>query len=400
MGNTKNILFIHNVFPAGGAERITLDIAKYFNDRPGLSISVYILARHIGMEQLPPDITPALHIGLLPQEAKSLETRIKELDIRVIIPIGLDIPGIREIADNTGCRLVLANHGQPLWQRHFLYGIRRQASMKTLSGRIAWLLFRKCKYTIFGKARREALRRTLNDYNHADAYIVLCEQYRQELIRELGLDPADNKIVAINNPEYRINDVCLQKKKQILYVGRLSYFDKRVDRLLRIWKLAQDRLPGWELLIIGDGEERDSLEALAARLKLKRFVFKGHQNNVSQYYRDASVLCLVSTTEGWPLCLTEAQANGVIPVAFECSAGVRCILEPSGENGFLVKPFKEKMFADTLVKICSTDEPRLLQIRKSMIRKRSLYDTRSVLGKWKELVDQLTTSQQPDPSHE
>lgn len=49
----------------------------------------------------------------------------------------------------------------------------------------------------------------------------------------------------------------------VLYVGRLSS-EKGVDILIRAWHLAADRLPsGAQLLIVGDGPEREALERLA-----------------------------------------------------------------------------------------------------------------------------------------
>ncbi len=111
--------------------------------------------------------------------------------------------------------------------------------------------------------------------------------------------------------------------------------------------------------LIGDGVERQNLQQKATAYNLQRIRFLGYQEDVSGFYREASVVCLTSTFEGWGLCLTEAQANGVVPVAYDCGAGVREIISPSGVNGFLVSPFNQSKYARTLLKL--SEEPRYVE---------------------------------------
>lgn len=78
--------------------------------------------------------------------------------------------------------------------------------------------------------------RLLEIYRTCDAFTVLCQPYQLILEKELKLS-TNNKISVITNailPE-KIN-YNLNKKKQLLYMGRMSYADKRIDRLIDIWK--------------------------------------------------------------------------------------------------------------------------------------------------------------------
>lgn len=128
---------------------------------------------------------------------------------------------------------------------------------------------------------------------------------------------------------------------------RVEYVDKRVDRLLRVWKRVCHEAPDWQLVIVGDGGFRAALEAEAQ--SLPRVSFVGQHSDVSPFYLRASILCLTSAVESWGLCLMEAQSHGVVPVAFDCSAGVRCLLEPSGVNGMLVEDGDEEAYAQALL---------------------------------------------------
>lgn len=48
--NKKRVLFLHNEFPSGGAERVTVDIADYISER---GFDIYVLAREIRNWSLP-----------------------------------------------------------------------------------------------------------------------------------------------------------------------------------------------------------------------------------------------------------------------------------------------------------------------------------------------------------
>ncbi|MBI1393921.1 MAG: glycosyltransferase [Alphaproteobacteria bacterium] len=72
------------------------------------------------------------------------------------------------------------------------------------------------------------------------------------------------------------------------------------------------------LLIIGDGPERQPLEAKARQANLAdrvRFAGAVPNEELSEYYSAADVLALGSTREGWPNVLLEAMACGVPAVA-------------------------------------------------------------------------------------
>ena len=109
---------------------------------------------------------------------------------------------------------------------------------------------------------------------------------------------------------------------------------------------------------------------------------------MEHYYEEASVICLTSTFEGWPLCLTEAQANGVIPVAFDSCAGIHHIVAPSGVNGILVPPFSRRAFANVLLRLLNSPE-QLDAMRKNVVIKAKEYSPRLIGQKWMDLFESL-----------
>lgn len=387
----KRIAFIHGRFPAGGAERITIDIARYLSDKGGYEVFVY--ATRISEDLLTDDVRKILTVRRIPSQANPsrragfVEKLIVQDKVDVLVQVTKSLPGIDEIRQRTGCKSVVACHGEPLWQRHAILHRRQKGILR----RMAWVLYNKRRFADGSLALSMAKERTMADYNGSDAYTVLCESYKKELAEALGLDVTTSHIYAIENPEKTLERVDYEKEKMILFCGRFENWSKRIDRLLRIWAKVQHAMPEWRLVLVGDGPAGKMLRKMAVDMNLERVDFEGYRNDVADYYRKASVVALTSETEGWPLTLSEGQAHGCIGVAFGCTSGVKEILGPDGECGFIVPPYDEDAYAEALLKIASMHEEELLKIRRSAVGKRMQYVPDVIAEKWKNLFDGLCT---------
>lgn len=391
----NNIAFIHGNFPSGGAERITIDIIRQLHSSE-YGFRFYIFAHVIEEDKISDEILQYARIIRLEPDSddpgshsRHIARLIAEHGIQVVVSVSIWEKDIEKTAREHGCRLIYCNHGMPFWEKYHILDMKDTLSRKNLLRRLLWLTSGRLRYDLLGKARRKTVEMYRYRYNSCDRYVVLSETYRSEIESELGIDHGNSRITAIYNPSYTEDNINFDKRRQIIFVGRLSRFDKRVDRLMKIWAYLQDRIPDYELLIIGDGPEMARLQKLKARLRLRNISFEGHRNNVREYYRDASVLALVSTHEGWPLCLTEAQANGVIPVAFGSSGGIREILSPDGVNGFIVKPFRKRDFAHTILKITQMTEKDRMAVRHNAILKSKEHTTGECGRRWADLLMSL-----------
>ena len=63
----KRIAFVHNWFPAGGAERVTIDIAEYLNMVGGYE--VYVFATHLSESMLTEKVQKVVHLRSIPSQA-------------------------------------------------------------------------------------------------------------------------------------------------------------------------------------------------------------------------------------------------------------------------------------------------------------------------------------------
>ena len=380
------VAFIHNNFPAGGAERVTVDIADYLHDVGGYE--VYVFATRINEVLISEQMRSSLKLCTIPSQAipskrsAEIERLIVSEGIDILVQVTKAIHDIEGIRQRTGCKVILACHGEPFWQRHAIMHRRRKK-------RLMWWLFNKRRYQDGTLAMKMAKDRSWKEYLTCDAYTVLCEAYKNETAAVFGIDPADSHLYAIENPERKVEDVNYDKENIILFCGRFENWSKRIDRLLRIWGKVQDRLPDWKLVLVGDGPADKMLRQLAVELGLERISFEGRQSDVASYYRKASIVCLTSETEGWVLTLTEAQAQGCIGVAFGATSGIREILGDDEKCGYVVPPFDEDAYADTLLRIAAMSKEQQNVIRKAAVERRLAYTPEIIARKWQQLFDSL-----------
>ncbi len=130
------------------------------------------------------------------------------------------------------------------------------------------------------------------------------------------------------------------------------------DELLDAWMLLRERIPGWQLLIIGDGPRRAHLEVRVASLGLAGDVcFTGNQDDVPAWFACADVAVLPSWgDEGVPQSLMQAAACGLPAVSTTIGAISEAVRD--GETGFLIPPKDVPALADALARLMTDQSLR------------------------------------------
>lgn len=184
-------------------------------------------------------------------------------------------------------------------------------------------------------------------YRHTDLYQVLSSSYVALFSKFTGIKHPDHLMVQTNpvtldssDFEYSIHN----KQKEIIYLGRIDYNQKRVYRVIDTWARLEKKFPDWKLTIVGDGIERKNVEKLVADYDLKHVSFEGFQQP-KPYYERASILLLTSEYEGFPLVLAECMSFGVIPVVYDSYSAVRDIID-DGKDGIVIPYEKNGYDAD------------------------------------------------------
>ena len=380
-----NIGFIHGQFPFGGGEMVTSTIAPLLR---AMGYNIFVFSSHIHHQQLSEEdkknIT-FIDIGktrLFSSPKVSLAEKANELKIDILVFIGKSFSATRErIFEKTNCKCIFAHYGATFWQaENHLETLQKKAKKSPLH----YLFYKGLKIPAFHIYKKIKIEKYRVIYNKYDAFTVLCEAYKDELSKALQLTD-NHKIKAISTPVAPATHTCsLEKERLVIYVGRMSYADKRVDRLVTIWESIYKKYPDWQFILIGSGKELPALQAMVKEKKLERITFLGKVEDTFPYYNKAAIFCLSSQMEGQGTVLMEAQQAGVIPIAFDCSAGVRGILSPNGENGILIPPFDMQAYTNELGKLMSDASTRA-HIQKNILIKAEEYSVDVIVKQWDEL---------------
>ena len=120
-------------------------------------------------------------------------------------------------------------------------------------------------------------------------------------------------------------------RQAIASIGRL-HAQKGIDWMLRLAPRMLAQLPSHDLLLVGDGPERTTLQDLTASLGIAdRVHFAGWRPDVPEILAASSLLVLPSRWEGMPNVILEAMATG-LPVVSTRAAGVVELLGPLSDS--------------------------------------------------------------------
>lgn len=151
-------------------------------------------------------------------------------------------------------------------------------------------------------------------------------------------------------------DYNLKGKKVVIFTGRLTVH-KGVEYLIK----AAKNIHG-EVLILGDGPERNYLQSLIHQYKLKNVKILGYFNSnerdiLDAFYKRADVYVAPSVwNEPLGLVILESMAQET-PVIVTRTGGITSIVK-DGVNGYLVRPRNSKEITEKVNKLLSDDALR------------------------------------------
>ncbi|HEY2603725.1 MAG TPA: glycosyltransferase family 4 protein [Thermoleophilaceae bacterium] len=135
-------------------------------------------------------------------------------------------------------------------------------------------------------------------------------------------------------------------------LGRLTT-QKGYDLLVR----ALPELPGARALLVGDGPERNALEALARDLGVaERLQITGWVDDARRYLGGFDVFALPSRWEGMPLGILEAMHAGLPVVSTAVGSVAEAIAD--GQTGYVVPPDDVAKLAERLSALVADAELR------------------------------------------
>ncbi len=166
----------------------------------------------------------------------------------------------------------------------------------------------------------------------------------------------NNKLVVIYNGLEHFD--LAPRKEGGFVIGTLAELHKikGLDILLRAWAEFIKKRPQAKLVVMGEGEERDNLEALTHKLDIVDSVaFKGQVDNARTQLLGFDIFVLPSRSENLPYTILEAGFAG-LPVIASRVGGIPEIIT-TGESGILVESENSDEIFSSLLLL--SDDPTL-----------------------------------------
>lgn len=265
-------------------------------------------------------------------------------------------------------------------------------------------------------------------YNLAERTVAVSEGIARELSGACGVRNA----CAI--PNFFELQAVTDRARQTLDGAQSSIFDhpavlvtsgrlaeqKKQSHLLDMMAALRGRGRPARLVILGDGELRDSLVAKSQALGLRTFqvwgsdtqcaddcdvYFLGYVSNPYQYLAKSTLFLFPSGWEGFPLALCEAMIAGVPVLSADCPTGPREILAPGtvcddydlrtaewAKNGVLLPIIQSEEDLDVwvnAVEMLFEDATMREHLRVNAAHAVKALDREAVVNQWLKLIEEV-----------
>lgn len=389
----ETILFIFSapIDPnRGGVQRVTYTLAEEFEkqDKKVLFLSLKQGRKLVQQEQKDK--------RQLFFSRNELETSAKKEELKRILSINKITTVINQAGiykDVMALMSTVTEHNIQLITVHHncVSCVNRRYREIVLSNNAENSLFHLLDHPILWKVLKELNRRKYNFlYRNAikksDFLVLLSTGFIPEL-KYYGLKENFTNVIGIPNPApFKIQEIDVnQKENRIIFVGRLIRNQKRVDRLMRIWKVLHEELPGWHFDVVGDGKDRKWMENYCSSNNMGRVHFHGYQDP-RPFLRTSKIFTMTSDFEGFGMVLVEAQAFGVVPIAFNCFSSLKNIVT-NNTSGKIIPAFNEKEYIKEVIELAQ-DEELMQQMSASAKNEVLKYDAKIVAQQWNKIIEQ------------
>lgn len=149
-----------------------------------------------------------------------------------------------------------------------------------------------------------------------------------------------------------------ERKNEIVWVGRMDQ-NKNPKMLLQAFLKLADRYPQWSLKFVGDGPQMQQLQEMCKDTPVcERIFFTGRVEDVPKEIATASIFILTSKQEGMPNALMEAMVSGIAVISTDCPCGGPAELIEQEQNGILIPVDDEEALTEAMTRLMAQDAYR------------------------------------------
>jgi len=379
------IVFLINSLCEGGAERAMLTLSKRFV-KEGHSVTILALTKNnfykipkgvelVYLSKMDDSLSGLRKMFYMPYHAWKVKQYVKKHNVALVQSYLFRANFVNLISSMLGSKQVIQAVNRSVVSRFFNEGF---------SGKINLFLIRHL-------------------YPKADMVVHISMQMKDDFNRhffkrrneKVIYNPYDIEALLAQSRESVDDFIFESHKRYLITVGRLIPLKRFQDVLEAMRKLDSDI----ELILLGDGAERNFLEERVKEFSLeKRVHFLGQVENPFKYIKRADVFISSSSVEGFPNVLLESMLCGTMVVSSDCLSGPREILAPKStsskrlsngmelsEFGILYAVGDTVALVEALRKILS-DTTLLYQYQERAFLRAKDFSVESIASKYREVL--------------
>ncbi len=369
MSESRNILLLVSSMTGGGAERVAAMLANHWveiGNRVTLlstysvpTESAYVLDERITERQLDHTARTHTRVGKQLQRIRSLRRIINELQPDNVVSFLTSVNVAAILAGwGTGVATVVSERIHPA-QFPVAYGL---ANLRKLT------------------------------YPHAARVVVQTETTRQWFrahVASANVEVIPNPVswpLDSTEPVVLPKSLLADDDKLLLAVGRLDV-QKGFKDLIAAFASLKQQLDDWQLVILGEGDQRREIEALVDSAGLAgRVLLPGWAGNVADWYSRAQMFVLSSHIEGFPNALLEAMSHGVACVSYDCATGPAEIIR-NGIDGRLVSLDAGADGLAAAINALAEDEATREKFATQAVQVRQRFAPEKIMREWDRLLE-------------
>lgn len=326
----QNILFFARTMKLGGTENVVLQLCEIF--KPIVNNVVVCSCGGVNVEKLA--IMGIKHYEIPDIEDKKPHTMIKIAKT------------VKRIVKQENISIIHTHHRMAAFYISFL------------------CLYKQCKF-INTSHNTFKNKRKLTQIAYKHGSLIACgEMVKKNLVHDFGLPEMQVTVIHNAVKAYDGNtalDPFIKKLRDQEYfvignIGRLSeqkgmkYFIKAIPDII-------EKHPQARFIIVGSGEDEQSLKELAEKLNLNLYLsFLGYRDNIQSLMSQLDLIVLSSLWEGLPLTPIEAYSVGKTIVATAVDGTTEIVRDSI--DGFLIAPRNSKAIVEKVCYLIEKSEKR------------------------------------------
>lgn len=228
---------------------------------------------------------------------------------------------------------VVKEHGFPdILYAHYLKNSERALFAKRKSD-IPVVGMEHWSYLGYEQIDKKLIKRAYSTYCKLDLLLTVSTKLQKNILRQVGIESMVvhnmiGQMFADNLIETRVE----QGLFKIISVGSLLPV-KGYDILIEAMNIISKDLQNWELIIIGEGPERASLQEAIEKYGLQnniKLIGRKNKDEIIKRLNESTMYVSSSRSENFSVSIIEALSAGLPVVATECGGIKECLNEKNG----------------------------------------------------------------------